>query len=164
MGILDSFHAENKKYIWFVDALKVLADHTNDNTENVGAYLLNHEFEEHCPTYQKSITQKMHCVDDGFGVTSHKTWVLLDNAREGMYDLPFPTSAEEDSYYWCKSDFFGFPAIKELGLQEVSDQSHNDTAAERTNKNIEPYIKALALGDLFTVIEAACFISKDDPT
>ena len=180
MGLLASFHAENKRYIQAVAALTRLAEHTQDSIENAGAYLLNHEFQNYCDTWQKSNTQKMIVIDDGFGGTYQKTWLILNKALEGAYDIPAFISPEENNYCWLKDDFFGFPAIRALDLPEGKKWLNDNSQTTDPTLNYVPYLAEsttthshsnqaqspdpfLLLLDLFSVAEAACLISHNDP-
>lgn len=168
MGLLSSrLDLDNQKYILVLHALELLANETNDHLQTVAGFLLTNDFDVDCPTYRKKDTGAMVFADDGYGGTFQKTWEILK-----YFHTTSPHHFYESNYrenYWLRSEFFSFliehkitniPSVIDWIAKNPTSTQKDEIEQQTTILQRDPLLTNL---DIFTVIEASCLISGDDP-
>lgn len=184
MNLLAEIDAENYKYINVLDALNLLANKTKNNIPELAKFLLFKKFDYVAQLHFKNHFDEIMPIDDND--TYLENWTLtclflnrgLDDfeCTETDYNRMYKIE-DYDKNFWLCSDFFNFEPIKKLNLAEGKEwinqtATHDSQTDYNTVKGTDKpqiiessqHIKALSLSDLYTPIEAACFISNDDPT
>lgn len=168
MGLLSSrLDLQNSNYILVLHALEILANETSEPLSMASAFLYNHDFYEEVPTFRKTDTGKIIYDDDGYGGVFNKTWEIL-----GYFDKANPHHFYESGYresYWLKSDFFNFlieneitriPSVINWLASNPSEPQASEIKPQTTLLQRDPFLTNL---DIFSVTEASCLISGNDP-
>ena len=168
MGLLSSrLDLDNQKYILVLHALELLANETNDHLQTVAGFLLSSSFDEVCPTYRKKDIGTIVYDDDGYAGTFQKTWEILK-----YFHTTSPHHFYESNYrenYWLRSEFFSFliehkitniPSVIDWIAKNPTDTQTDEIEQQTAILQRDPLLTNL---DIFTVIEASCLISGDDP-
>ncbi|NDX20001.1 hypothetical protein [Acinetobacter baumannii] len=133
MGLIDGIVYETNYFISVYEALGLVADHTNENLEDVAIYLDSYWLSVFVPVYEKNAVYLYKCIDhqkyNDFKKTQvfESTDVILQEMAEikAIEDDETATfSAYADfrdkyaNYFWLRRDFFSNEGIKKLGITD----------------------------------------------
>lgn len=168
MGLLSSrLDLDNQKYILVLHALELLANETNDHLQTVAGFLLSSSFDEVCPTYRKNDIGTIVYDDDGYAGTFQKTWEILK-----YFHTTSPHHFYESNYrenYWLRSEFFSFliehkitniPSVIDWIAKNPTDTQTDEIEQQTAILQRDPLLTNL---DIFSIVEASCLISGDNP-
>ena len=168
MGLLSSrLDLDNQKYILVLHALELLANETNDHLQTVAGFLLSSSFDEVCPTYRKKDIGTIVYDDDGYAGTFQKTWEILK-----YFHTTSPHHFYESNYrenYWLRSEFFSFliehkitniPSVIDWIAKNPTDTQTDEIEQQTAILQRDPLLTNL---DIFSIVEASCLISGDNP-
>lgn len=168
MGLLSSrLDLDNQKFILVLHALELLANETNDHLQTVAGFLLSSSFDEVCPTYRKKDIGTIVYDDDGYAGTFQKTWEILK-----YFHTTSPHHFYESNYrenYWLRSEFFSFliehkitniPSVIDWIAKNPTDTQTDEIEQQTAILQRDPLLTNL---DIFSIVEASCLISGDNP-
>lgn len=168
MGLLSSrLDLDNQKYILVLHALELLANETNDHLQTVAGFLLSSSFDEVCPTYRKNDIGTIVYDDDGYAGTFQKTWEILK-----YFHTTSPHHFYESNYrenYWSRSEFFSFliehkitniPSVIDWIAKNPTSTQTDEIEQQTAILQRDPLLTNL---DIFSIVEASCLISGDNP-
>lgn len=188
---------ENAKYINAIEAIELIKFKTGNHIPSVCRFLLLKGFDFITPTHTKDRLGRIFNRDNRINDVEFEDWSTtsdilnkgLENfeCNETDYSRMYEKS-DYECYYWLKSDFFGFGAIRELNItpddygeflvskvtlwaskqkkdnfiEEMQELNANEMQIEPTQE-IDLAKLYLYKTPLLTLHEAACIVSDYDP-
>lgn len=164
MGILEKkLFIDSQKYISVFKAIELIAKCTKEDLKTVVKYLAKVEIETYLDSYIKTKADAYYPSENYFSGAYQATSEIIVTLFSIKYlkndyelnSFNYPELCKYEDYYWLKTDFFTCPIIQEINIQE------DNLSIDLITNNTTPLFY---LNDIFSVVEAACLLSGDDPT
>lgn len=133
MGLIDGIVYETNYFISVYEALGLVADHTNENLEDVAIYLDSYWLSVFVPVYEKNAVYLYKCIDHQ-KYNDFKKIQVFESTEVILQEMAEIKAIEDDetakfsayvafrnkyvNCFWLRHDFFNNEGIKKIGITD----------------------------------------------